>query len=490
MMIEPIGFATLAIGFLCLAWGQNAAATGFLLASLFGSAAALFIGAANIQPGHVALGFAALASLTRRREIGAAMHTLAPFRPGFWLACLVIYGVITAYAFPRLMAGVTDIVPLGTSAFEDTGGVVPLGRVSSNLTQSIYMIANLFCFVTIAAIAASPGGFRAIFTGLMAYAVGNVVLAFIDMATFTTGTQDLLAFMRNARYALHVETEVEGMKRIVGSFTEASSFARSSLGALGFTLTLFLCGVRPVLTGTLSVVLVVLLILSTSSTGLAGTPALLAFVYGTAVMRSLRPGGAGMAAVVALVVPLTALAVGFGVALSPTASATILDYLDLVLFEKPASASAIERGMWNAVAWQNILDTNGFGVGLGTNRTSSFVLALPANVGFIGTILYLAFLVTALGRKRGESRGFHADARLAARNGCVGLLIGDVMVSAFLDQGLFFYALAALAASTPDLARRAARPFTVELPLGLVAGAGAMPPTASPRPATAREVIP
>jgi hypothetical protein len=481
MMIEPIGFATLVIGFLCLAWGRHAAAMGFLLASLFGSAAAMFIGAANIQPGHVALGFAAFATLTRSREVGAAMQVLSPFRPGFWLACLVIYGVATAYVFPLLLAGVTDIVPLGASAFEDKGGVVPLGRVSSNLTQSIYMIANLVCFVTIAAIAASPAGFRAIFASLMAYALGNVALALVDMATFTTGTQDLLAFMRNARYALHVETQVDGMKRIVGSFTEASSFARSSLGALGFTLTLFICGMRPALTGSLSVVLVILLILSTSSTGLAGTPVLLAVIYGAALMRSLRPGGAGIAAFIAMAAPLSVLAVGLGVALTPTASAAVLHYLDLVLFDKPASASAIERGMWNAVAWQNILDTYGFGVGLGTNRASSFVLALPANVGLVGTILYIAFVVTALGRKRGESRGFHADARLAARNGCVGLLIGDVMVSAFLDQGLYFYALAALAASTPDLARRSVRPFTVELPLGLVG-----PPAASAVPSSPR----
>src|SRR5713226_5318658 len=87
---------------------------------------------------------------------------------------------------------------------------------------------------------------------LISFAAGNVLFALLDLGTYATGTQWLLDFMRNALYTLHFEEEVAGLKRIVGSFTEASVFAGSTLGALGYTGTLWLCGRRPMLTGTLA----------------------------------------------------------------------------------------------------------------------------------------------------------------------------------------------------------------------------------------------
>ena len=115
--------------------------------------------------------------------------------------------------------------------------------------------------------------------------VGNVLFAFLDLVTYATGTQWLLEFIRNAQYSLHIEEQISGLKRIVGSFTEASAFARSTLGALGFTGTLWLCGRRPALTGTLALASLALVVLSTSSTGLAGTLPVLLILYATALLR-------------------------------------------------------------------------------------------------------------------------------------------------------------------------------------------------------------
>lgn len=486
MTLEPIGIATLLLGLLCLRMGQHAAAVAFLLASLLGAAAAVIIGAANIQPGHVTLGFAALASLTRRQELAAALRAMAPFQPGFWLACLVIYAIFTAMALPRLFAGASVIVPIGAGAYEDTGSVVPLGPVSGNVTQSIYMAANLLCFVTIAAIAASPTGFRAIFGGFIAYAIGNVAFAFIDLGTFVTGTQDVLGFMRNAQYTLHVGAEIGGLKRLVGSFTEASTFARSTLGALGFIGTLFICGYRPLLTGPLAAVLLVMVVMSTSSAGLAGAPLMVALLYATAMMRSLMGPRTGIAAITSLVVPVLALVAVLAIALSPKVTTTLYEYLQLVLLDKPESDSAAERGMWNAVALQNFFDSNGIGVGLGTGRSSSFALALISGVGVVGTLFYLGFALTAFAGSRGERKGFHANARLAARNACFGLLMGDLMVGTTIDQGLLFYALAALAASAPDAARGPARDAAMPVdPVSLAQAHARRAARSRPRPAGA-----
>src|SRR6202043_878008 len=99
---------------------------------------------------------------------------------------------------------------------------------------------------------------------------------------------------------------------------------------------------------------------------------------------------------------------------------------------------------------QNFLDSYGLGVGLGTVRTSSFPIALLSNVGVPGTIFYLLFAATAFGRRRGTPRTFPSDVRLAARNACLGLIVGDIFAAPTVEQGLLFYVLAGMACAEPE----------------------------------------
>ena len=448
MMLEPIGLFTVLIGIACLLSTIEASLVGLGIAAVLGAACALFVGGANVQPGHLFLGFVVIAALSRRREASTAIRALNPDEAGFWLACLAIYGVASAFFVPRLLAGTTDIVALGTSIYEDNGSTVPLTPVSSNLTQSVYLIANLVCFLAVVAIAATQKGFEAVLKGVLAYCAANLAFAAIDLATFYSGTQAVLEFMRNAQYVMHTEDQVAGMKRIAGSFPEASAFARSTLGVFGLTGTLFLCGRYTLLTGGLAVCAAISLVFSTSSTGLAGAPVMLLLLYATATLRAQRPGGR-TAAVVVVAAPAAAVAVCIGVMLEPTLSQIIQDYFNLVLLDKSSSDSSIERSAWNAISFQNFLDTHGIGVGLGTARASSFAVALLATVGVPGALFYGAFLASALFMRQGIPGSFGTDVRLAARNGCIGLLLGDMLVSPVIDQGLFFYMLAALAAARP-----------------------------------------
>lgn len=450
MSIQPIGLLTIIVGLLCLVVGYRLASATLVVATLFGAAAAVLIGAANIQPAHLLLGFVAVTTLTRPREAAGAIRALSPPEPGFWLMCLVIYGLVSAVLAPRLLAGSTQIIPLGTSEYASTGSTVPLGPVSSNFTQSVYLVADLICFAMIVAVASTYAGFATITGALMAYAAGNVLFALLDLGTYATGTQGLLNFMRNAQYTLHLEEEVTGLKRIVGSFTEASAFARSTLGALGFTGTLWICGYRPALTGTLAVALLVLVVVSTSSTGLAGAPPVLAILYATILMRSgFRPNRPYSSAAV-LCAPLLVAALILATLINDGASATVRNYLDALIFDKSTTSSGIERDTWNTVALQNFFDSDGLGVGLGTVRTSSFPIALLSNVGIPGFVFYLLFAASAFVRRRGIPRTFPADVRLAARNACLGLIIGDVFAAPTVDQGLLFYVLAGMACAQPE----------------------------------------
>lgn len=460
MSIDPLGLATLAVGLLCLALVHHAAVIVFMITMLLGSAAAAFVGSANITPAHMFLGILAIAVLTRRDLANATLQSVMPPRPGFWLALLVAYGVASGYLLPRIFAGETAIVALGSSQYADTGSTVPLGPVSGNITQSIYFIGDLLCFCLVIAAASTPRGYQAVVAGLLAYCVGNTLFAFLDLGTYLSGTAFLLDPIRNSTYALHVDTEVHGLKRIVGSFTESSAFARSTLGVLGLTATLWLFGIRPALTATLAVVSVFLVVLSTSSAGLVGTIPVLAIVYLTAVGQAgLRRTAKRSALLVLLVPPVALLVIALGATI-PAIFETVRDYAEVIVLTKMTSASGIERSFWNEAAMTNFFDTGGLGVGLGTARTSSLSVALISNVGVIGTALYVMVILTAFKRPSGPEAGYVTAVRTACRNACIGLLVGDLLVGTVVDQGLFFYALAGAAAArplarAPSLAHRA-----------------------------------
>jgi hypothetical protein len=204
------------------------------------------------------------------------------------------------------------------------------------------------------------------------------------------------------------------------------------------------------LTGTLALASLALVILSTSSTGLAGTPPVLVILYVTALTRCGVNLSKPLSSAAVLCAPLLVVAAILATQLDDEAAKPLRNYLDELIFNKSTSASGIERGSWNTFALQNFLDSYGLGVGLGTARTSSFPIALLSNVGVPGTIFYLLFIASALGRGHGVPRTFPADVRLAARNACLGFIIGDIFAAPNVDQGLLFYVLAGLACAEPE----------------------------------------
>ena len=449
-MIEPVGFFTIFVGCICLSIGHRAAAAALIVSTLLGSAAALLIGSATIQPAHLFLFFVALASLSRRREAEAAIRALTPPAPGFWLFCMVAYGCLGGILYPRLFAGITNIYPIGTSEYAATNSTVPLGPTSGNLTQSVYLIADLLCFALVVSIASDRRGFYCIANSIIAYALANIMFAFLDVLTYSTGTQDILSFIRNAQYSLHLEEQVGDIKRIAGSFTESSAFAQATLGALGFTATLCLCGYRPLYTGLIALLSFFLLLASTSSTGLAGIPPLLLILYFTAIRKCGVSSGKWISSFLVLVGPLIFAIMILLVAISDDASNFVINYLDQLIFNKSQTESGIERSAWNAAAIRNFTETWGLGVGLGTTRASSLVFAILSNLGLPGAICYTIFFgyILFYGSKHRDNDA--QDICLASRNACLGLIIAQILSGALVDQGLIFYVYAGLAASNPE----------------------------------------
>lgn len=463
MTIPPVGIFTLVIGILCLLAGYRATAIAFGVMTVFGGAAAIMIGAAGIQPGHLFVGFLALATLSYREKMKVAMNAMAFPQPAFWLICLLTYGVITGFFAPRLWAQTMNIIPLGSSEYPDTGGAVPLGPVSSNLTQAIYNTANIVTFVMVVAMASTATGFRTATAAVLAFSSANLFFSIADLVTYGTSLQELFSYIRNAPYAFHDEAVMAGVKRVVGSWPEASTFAGVSLGVIGFTGTMRICGRYSRLTGFLFLLTSIMVIRSTSSAGLFGLPVCLAILYMTCLFRCGGQSGTRISAGIVLFAPIIVILIGMMIVMNDEIFHQLYAYFDLLLFSKATSASGIERGMWNTYGWNNFIESYGLGVGLGTSRTSSFIIALLSNVGLPGVIFFSLFFLSAFYTKRGLPRTFDGDVRLAGRNGCLCLLIGASVSGSTVDTGLLFFVMAGLATAVPAAQREPSfTPTTVQ----------------------------
>jgi len=114
--------------------------------------------------------------------------------------------------------------------------------------------------------------------------------------------------------------------------------------------------------------------LSTSSAGYVGL-AVFAVVYAANWLRRAMSPDAPQReaikseAIFALSATLVFLAV---LALTPHALDYVFDLIDGMVFHKTESDSYAERTMWTRVAVDAFFTTNGFGVGLGSARTSNW----------------------------------------------------------------------------------------------------------------------
>lgn len=454
MSFEPIGAITIGLGLLCLMLGRHATVLGFVVFCTLGSAAAILIGGANVPPAHLFLVFLAVATLCWRKLLANALTALKMSEPGFWFLCLVTYGVLSSYIMPRLFAGSTFIIPLGsTDHLATLDGIVPLGPVSSNLTQPIYLVGDLACFVIIMAIGSTRRGFATITTALIAYAFVNLCFGVLDLLTSATGTQEALQIIRNAQYTFHDEESVGDMRRIIGSWPEASAFAGMTLTAFAFTATLWLYGRLSLMTGAIALMSLLFVVLSTSSTGLAGAAVMLVVLYAIALTRCGTQREYWNASAAVVFAPLLVCVIGLYVVSDGQVFARIYDYVDTLILSKSTTSSGLQRSYWNQVAFGNFLDTWGLGVGLGTNRTSSFPLALLSNIGLPGLLFYLVFIAMVFGVRRGAPRTFAADVRGAARVACFSALTAGILAGPTVDQGLLFYIFAGLACAAPERER-------------------------------------
>ena len=446
MTVEPIGIIILLIGMFGLYKPPAFLIYAFLTSTLLGAAAAFNIselGGVSIQPAHVVFGFLVLKLLSSPEIRQKTLEAAQLGRPGFWLVITVILSAVMAYFMPRLFQGETFVFPVRAQAF----GMSPLEPSTSNITQSIYFIADASCFLILSGFGATRGGIKTLLHATLFVATMNLVFAALDWITYLTHTAEILSVIRNASYTLRVDDEVVGIKRTVGSFVEASSFGSVTLGYFAFTLRMWFMGVYPRFTATLTLLALGATLLATSTTAYFGLAVLLSILYVELLLQLVSRPVSIPVRLFVFGAPFLVAILALSIALSDSYSEKVRDLLDVFFFNKMASDSGVERSSWNRAALQSFFDTYGFGFGNGSGRASSFVVAVLANLGLLGSVLLFVFFIGVFfSRSKAIRPNSLEDAtRKGAKSMCLAWIIGGTVSAPMIDLGLSFYAFAALA---------------------------------------------
>lgn len=449
MTIEPIGLLALIAGALMLARGPGLGIHLLLVAAILGSAAAIklpAVGNASIPPSHVLLLFYVLAVLNLRGGLASVLGVLRFPSPGFWLLLFVAYGVVTAIFLPRVFAGQTDVYGIARSGIGRLGIVSnPLSPSAANITQSVYLLGNFALFSAVCAHIVMLGA-RAVTGALLLTAAVNIIFALLDIVTYGLGVIEVMDVIRNANYAILADASIAGLKRIVGSFPEASAFGTATMFLFVFSMELWLRGTWTPTTGSLAAASLALIVLSTSTSTYFGLAAYLALLYARMLVALLRGAATLRVAVSAIGAPLAAVVAVGALLLVPGLSQSLGDLIETTVIAKLSSHSGIERGNWNAQGLRVFLETDMLGAGVGSVRTSSFVVALLANTGLFGLLTFMIFLAAMLGRTARYEREPGGTVRAAAAWAAVSTLPAASVALSSVDLGLLFFCCAALAA--------------------------------------------
>jgi hypothetical protein len=441
MSVAPIAVL---VGALLLALGQivRAPTTVAFFASLAFGSTAIVSGGINLLL-YVPLAGLLMAAAVLRRTFWRDLERV--FRLHWTpivVVTLLVYGVASAFILPRLFAGATTVFVPGLNAVVETA----LRPVSGNINQSAYFAFGILAFFAVASQLARTGRFELLRIGFFAFAATNAALGLIDLAGKVSGAGDLLAPIRTAGYSMLTEVQVEGFWRIAGGYSEASTFGGATIIALAFTFSYWRAtSRRPALV--VSVILLLLLLLSTSSTGYASLAILVALLSLSSLWRLLS-GRLNSRDLMTILAGAGALAIVLAVLIfTQGALEPIQKLIEETLINKSTSASADERFYWNAKSWRAFLDTYGLGVGLGSSRASSSVLAVLSQLGAFGAFL-IVLLLAEMARPIPRP-GPDPDAReLAAlcnslRTTGLATMIPSAIAGGVADPGIvFFIALA------------------------------------------------
>ena len=420
-----------------------------LLGSVFSAAAVLVFGGYGVTPALIPaalfIGFFLLKLVLGGHYPGEKMvlGVMMPF-------ILVVLGaLISSYLMPRLFE---DDVLVWPQKFTGFFALTPLAPNSGNYTQDMYLLINASLAIS-ASIYLTRSGFD-LHRLLNIYFISGLMVVVISVWQFLGNNWNVWFptdfFLSNPGWAQLSEESIGELTRLSGPFSEPAALAGYLCGSVSAAGWVILNGSKGILPRLLFVSGLGIILLSTSTTGYVGLVLLGTFllvytiVTGSPALRlRVIVGLVGAGAVVALcVVSIPVVAPGVATNAENILNATLT---------KQQSSSYNDRTMADRDSFQEMLETDGLGVGWGSNRSSSLGPGLCASVGIWGIAGLLWFAAAVLVHVRAAHRVATSQAQRMVMHGCSASIIGGLTGAFVAGPSITspdFYLLLALLVAT------------------------------------------
>lgn len=452
MIPTLFGLVTCAIG-LWLYWRGTAMhlLCGMLALGLFESSAAIVLPAlsgSSVPPPRLMLVF--LLAKVAKELRGRRSLLVETLSANAALLIFAAYGVLSAFTLPHLFAGQIHVVPLRPAGLRHLTDTFPLFFSPQNITTAFY-IAGTGIAAGCAYVAARLGDVQLLVKSCVAITLAHATTGILGVALAGTPWDAVVDFVRNGSYS-QLNQSTDTFARIAGFMAEPSNFARFGTVWLIFSLELWLRRVSPRGTGIAALTMLAVLAVSTSSTayvGLAAYAAILAFRF-LALPRYLTFDRV-------LTMGLSLLAGSVAVFAIALFSQPVMDaftgMLDQMTVQKAGSSSGQQRLFWAMQGVDAFVASGGLGIGAGSFRSSSLIMAVIGSMGVIGTASFLAACATLLLPRKPQQDALRSNVSEAAAWAAVAGLVPAMVMQGSPDPGMEFAALsgASLALRLPVL---------------------------------------
>jgi hypothetical protein len=372
-----------------------------------GSAGDKDVAAYGVSPYMV---MALVAGLVWLWRLGQSRRLLLPqhlrWPLGFLLAYLVV-AALGAWLLPIWFEGTPVNLLVEMDAIEK---LTPLRATLSNLVQTLNLVVHAAVLLFLLQAMQRPSGPRGIKAGVVGALVLVLAVGFYEQWAHSTGGPSMLSFWgSNAGYVqagltnqwIQIDGKwVDSPKRVGLPFSEPSYLSTYLAGTTVGLWAVALLGrgwLWPWLAAVLSSIGSLICL---GSSGLAATGVAMALLCLWVLFQSLRPStGLNRRLRAALLTVLLLLASTWGVQLytqSPL-KPTVDGLVDSLIVNKVKQKDGV-RVLSNKRALEIVQETYGLGVGMGSNRASSFFASLVSNTGVLGAALFCAMLVSLLWR--------------------------------------------------------------------------------------------
>ena len=392
MELTVLGMVVVVVGLWIVIAGRLRHALVFLMVAALFSGSAVFhlpaLGGSSIPPVQFALLFVFLRLLMPGS--GMLPDVVRAIRANRWFAAFVLYGAISAYILPRMFAGTISVTPMRAPLTGNLFSTSPLMPTAQNFTTATYLLGALMVVIAVWSIMRRPNSARVMVGTLAAMAWFHAVTGVAGALLRGTGAEVVFDVFRTANY-VQMNDAVGGFARIRGVLPEASAYASTGFALFVANAELWYRSVRPSITGKAALVMGLVLVFSTSSTAYVGLAVYgLVFVGRTLALPHVADFGKARTAVAALAAAVFLTAILFLV--SPELIRSLVDVIKRMTIEKSSSDSSLQRMFWAMQGWEAFRHSWGLGIGAGSFRSSSILLAILGSMGVIGVVTLAMYL--------------------------------------------------------------------------------------------------